>query len=81
MMVMAGSIGMEVKSKLTSLDIIHSFSCSLMPSMLWMKSWVLWTWWGDLPTRGLRILDSSLALSCVTAPLLEMMGLRGTPSL
>ena len=42
MMVMAGSIGIEVKSKLTSLDIIHSFSCSLMPSMLWMKSWVLW---------------------------------------
>ena len=34
-----------------------------------------------MPTRGLRILDSSLAVSYVTDPLLEMMGFSGIPSL
>ena len=36
---------------------------------------------GDLPTRGLMTFANSLAVSQVADPLLEIMGLKGTPAL
>ena len=63
MMSFAGSMGIEVKKAFISKDIIHSSGFSLMSSKLCMKSWLFFTWCGDLPTRGLSILDSFLAAS------------------
>ena len=63
MMSIAGSMGREVKSAFTSKDIIHSSGFNLMSSKLCMMSWLFFTLCDDLPTRGLSILDSSLAVS------------------
>ena len=63
MMSNAGSMGMEVKRAFTSKAIIHSSGFNLMSSKLCMKSWLFFTWCGHFPTRGLSILDSSLAVT------------------
>ena len=44
MMLIAGSIGIDVKSALTSYDIMHSPGFIMAPFMLSMKSLVFWTW-------------------------------------
>ena len=72
----AGSAGTEVNKAVTSYELRHSpgsnvtFFCSA-------KSRVLWMWCGDLPTRGLSILVSTLAIPYMIDPLLDMIGLRG----
>ena len=43
MMLMAGSIGMDVKSVLTSYDMIHSSGLILISFMLSRKSLLFWT--------------------------------------
>ena len=72
----AGSIGTDVNSASTSNDIIHSSGLSWMPSILCMKSMLFLTWCDDLPTKGLRILESSYAVAWVTDPMLDIFGLN-----
>ena len=74
----ADATGIDVKSAVTSNDVIHSPSSNLMFLISSAKSFLLFTWKMDLPTRGFRILDSSLATPYVTEPILDTMGLRGT---
>ena len=57
-----GSMGTEVKSALTSKDIMTSSEASWMLFRSCRKSWMLCMWCLDLPTRGLRIFGSSLAV-------------------
>ena len=78
---MEGWTGTEVKSALTSKDVMTSPGCSFLSCICWMKCWVFLRWCGDLPTRGLMICESSLATPYVIDPLLETMGLRGVPAL
>ena len=59
MMVMAGWIGTDVNSALTSKDTIHWLGCSWMPCICWMKSLLFCMWYGNFPTSGLMILNSS----------------------
>ena len=80
-MVMAGWRGTDVKSAFTSNDTIHWFGCSWMPWVCWMKSWLFCIWYGNFPTNGLRILDSSFDVEYVTDPMLDTMGPSGNPSL
>ena len=77
----AGSICTDVNSASTSNDIIHSSGFSWMPSILCLKSILFFRWCDDLPTRGLRILDSSFAVVWVTDPMLDIIGLSGLPGL
>ena len=63
MMVMADSMGTDVKSAETSYEVIHSVACNLIPLICCTKSPVFLIWCGDFPTKGLRILESSLATS------------------
>ena len=63
MMVMAESIGTDVKSAETSYEVIHSVGCNMIPLTYCTKSPVFLMWCGDFPTKGLRILESSLATS------------------
>ena len=81
MMLSEGWIGTDVKSALTSYDMMISSDLSWMPSRCYKNSLLFCTWYGDFPTRGFRILDNSLDVSYVTAPMLESMGLSGIPSL
>ena len=53
---MAGFMGTDMKSALTSKETMHWSFCSLMSLMCWIKSWVLWTWYMDFSTSGFRIL-------------------------
>ena len=76
-----GWIGTDVKSAVTSYEMIHSPCCSLMPLRCSIKSLMLWTWCVVIPTSGFRILANSLAVLYVTVPVLETMGLRGIPGL
>ena len=76
MVLMAGTFGTNVKSALTSYDMMYSSCQSLVPVMCCLKSPVLRTWCGDFPTRIFRILANSFAVPWVTVPLLETMGLR-----
>ena len=55
MILMAGSMGMDVNSALTPYDMMHSSGWSLMFLMLSRNSLLFCTWWWDLPTRGLMI--------------------------
>ena len=57
----AGSMGTDVNRTDTSYELRHSPGARVMCLTCSTKSWVLFIWWGDLPTRGLRILASSLA--------------------
>ena len=68
MMVMAGWIGTDVKSALTSNDTILWLGCSWMPCICWIKSLLFCMWYGDFHTSALMILDSSLDVWYVTAP-------------
>ena len=79
MMLSAGWMGSSVKIALTSYDMMISSELSWMPSRYCMNSLLFCTWYGDLPTRGFRILNNYLDVSYVTAPMLETMGLSGTP--
>ena len=79
MMDIAGSIGTDVNSASTSNDIIHSSGFNWKTSRLCMKSMLFFTWCDDLPTRDLRILESSFAVAWVTDPMLEIIGLNGIP--
>ena len=63
MIFVAGSIGIDVNSALTSYDMMHSSDWILMFLMLSRKSQLFCTWWGDLPTRALRIFANSFAVS------------------
>ena len=63
MMVIADSIGTDVKSAETSYEVIHSVGLSVIPLTCCTKSPVFLIWCGDFPTNGLRILESSLATS------------------
>ena len=47
-----------------------SSGSSWMPLRCSKKSWLLWMWCGDFPTRGFRILDNSFNVVYVTAPML-----------
>ena len=77
MMVIAGSIGIDVKSAETSYEVILSPGCSIISLTCCTKSPVFLMWCGDFPTKGLRILDNSLGTSYFIEPLLENIGLRG----
>ena len=57
----AGSIGTEVNGAVTSYELRHSPGSNVTLLACLTKSWVLWMWCGDLPTRGLSILVSTLA--------------------
>ena len=74
-------IGTDVKSAFASYDIMISSDLSWMPSKCCINSLLFWTWYGDFPTRGFRILDNSLDVSYVTTPMVETMGLSGIPFL
>ena len=63
MMVIAGSIGTDVKSAGTSYEAIHSPGCSIIPLTCCSKSPVFLMWCGDFLTNALRIRDNSLAAS------------------
>ena len=60
---------------------MHSSFCNLMSLILWMKSLVFFTLYDVLPTRGLKIFDSSFAVSYETDPMLDTIGLKGIPIL
>ena len=77
----ADSIATDVNSASTSNDIINSTGLSWLPSILCMKSILFFTCCDDLPTRGLRILESSFAIVWVTDAMLEIIGLNGIPGL
>ena len=62
-MVMADSVGTNVNSAETSYEVMHSVGCNLIPLTCCTKSPVFLMWCGDFPTKGLRILESSLAAS------------------
>ena len=81
MMLSAGWMGTHVKSALTSYDMMISSYLSWMPSRCCMNSLLFCTWYGDLPTRGFRILNNSFDVSYITASMLETMGLSGIPFL
>ena len=49
----------DVKSAFTSQDMMLSSDLKWTPLMCCMKSLMFWTSYGDLPTRGFRILASS----------------------
>ena len=86
MMLSAGWMGTDVKSAFTSYDMILS-NLNWMPSRCCINTLLFCMWYGDLPTRGdlptggFRILDNSLDVLYVTAPMLEIMGLSGIPFL
>ena len=63
MMVMADSIGTDVRNAETSYEVMHSVGCSLIPLTCCTKLPVFLIWCGDFPTSGLKILDSSFATS------------------
>ena len=81
MILIAGSVGMEVNSALTSYDMMHSSGWSFIFLILSRNSLLFCTWWEDLPTRGLMIFASSFAVSYVADPLLDIIGLNGTSAL
>ena len=81
MMEIADSTGTDINSASTSYDTMHSSGCSWMSLILSMKSTLFITWCGDLPTRGLGILDNSLAVAWVTDPMLDIIGQSGIPGL
>ena len=60
MMLSTSGMSTDVKSAFTSYDIMVSSDLSWMPSKCCMNSLLFWTWYGDFPTRGFRILDNSL---------------------
>ena len=72
MMLGAGLMGTDVKSAFTLYDIMIPSDLSWMPSKCCMNSLLFCTWYGDFPTRGFRILNNSLDVSYVTAPMLEL---------
>ena len=78
MMLMIGPMGADVKSAFYLYDMMHSSCFNQILFICSTKSLVLWTWCGDFPTRGFRILASSFAVSYETSTLLETMGLSGT---
>ena len=80
-MLRAGWMGTDVKSAFRPYDLMISSDFGRMPFMCCINSLLFWTWYGDFATRGFRILDNSLDVSYVTAPMLESMGLSGIPSL
>ena len=57
----AGSMGTDVKRVDISKELRQSPGARVMCLTCSTKSWVLFMWWGDLPTRGFKILASSLA--------------------
>ena len=61
MMLRAGSTGTEVNRADTSQELRHSPGAKVMCFTCSTKSWVLFICCGDLPTKGFRILASSLA--------------------
>ena len=63
MMVMADSMGTDVKNAKTSYEVMYFVGCNLIPLTCCTKSPVFLMWCGDFPNRGLRILESSLATS------------------
>ena len=75
----AGSTGTDVNSASTSNDIIYSSGLIWMLSIFSMKSMLFFTWCDDLPTKSLRILESSFAVAWVTDPMLEIIGLKWHP--
>ena len=57
-------------------------SCWSFTSFIcWMKSLVFCRWCDDNPTKGLRILVSSLAVLQLTVPVPDIMGLNGVSDL
>ena len=63
MMLVAASIGTEVNSAETSYEVMISSAWSMTCLICSMKSPVFLMWWGELPTRGFKILANSLATS------------------
>ena len=61
MMLRAGSTGTEMNRADTSYELRHSTGAKVMCLAYSTKSWVLFMLCGDLPTKGFRILASSLA--------------------
>ena len=47
--------GTDVKSALTSKEVMTSPDSSLLPCNCWMKCCVFFRSWGDWPTRGLMM--------------------------
>ena len=74
-------MGTEVNRASTSYDTKHSSDFNSMSWMFSMKSFVFFTWYVVLPTKGFNILDNYFAVSYDTDPILETIGLRGMPSL
>ena len=66
----ADATGIDVKSAVTSHEVIHSPSSILVFLISSVNTLLLLTWWMDLPTRGFRILANSLTTPYVTEPLL-----------
>ena len=58
-------------------ELKHSPGCNFTFFACSTKLFVLWIWWWGLPTKGLRILVSSVATPSVTDLLLDTIGLRG----
>ena len=81
MMAIAGFVDTDVNNASISYETMHSSFCDLMSLMLCMKSLVFFTLYDIFPTRGLKILDSSLAVSYETDPMLDTIGLNGIPIL
>ena len=77
LMLIAGSMGTDVNSAEISYEVIHSLVWRVIPFICSTKSPVFLMWWGELPTKGHRILANSLATSYLMEPLLDTMGLRG----
>ena len=63
MILMTGPMATDMKSAITSHDMIHSSCLNWISLICCTMSLLLLTWCGDLPTRGFRILASSLDVS------------------
>ena len=74
---LAVSSGMDVKRETTSKDIMISSGSSLRSSILVRKALVLLIVWGDVLTRGWRIMARCLDSSYVGDPGRGTIGLRG----